>query len=136
MQPTHARWEQINDYEIEAEAKAKLSHGHFDEHMEEQVPTMFSPVKPIYSRNYMIIDTVYESPAYSNLGVPGPDGDSIDLGFNGLSGVSDEVKSLLPQECLGEFEKTLKAELDWKRKWGTESSDTLRNQPAIDKGVV
>ena len=132
MQPTHARWEQINDHE-EFDMK-HLTNGHGEDN--EAIPTMFTPVKPIYSKNFMIVDTVYESAPASHLGVPGPDGDAHDLGFNGLSSISDDIKAELPPECLEAFEKALEKELEWKNRWGTEIENTLRKAPPIDKGVV
>lgn len=133
MQPTHARWEQIDDH---AESRPKLTNGHTDGHDEGEVQSIFTPVKPIYSKNFMIIDTVYESAPASHMGVPGPDGDAHDLGFNGLSSVPDDIKSELPPDCLKAFEDALEKEMQWKNNWGTESSSTLRRAPAIDKGVV
>jgi chromatin structure-remodeling complex protein RSC7 len=133
MQPTHARWEQIND--VEDNDLKRLTNGHMVEH-EVAMPTIFAPVKPIYSKNFMIVDTVYESAPASNLGVPGPDGDAHDLGFNGLAGVPDDVKAELPPECLAAFEKALQKEMEWKNRWGTEIENTLRKAPPVDKGVV
>ena len=133
MQPTHARWEQIDDYEVET--NAKLLKDYAEPHKEDS-ESMFPPVKPIYSRNYMIVDTVYESSPSSNYGVPGPDGDAYDLGFNGLASVSNDIKSELPPECLVAFEEALEKEMQWKTKWGTESSDSNRKAPAIDKGLI
>jgi len=130
MQPTHARWEQIDDNEVEAKA---LTNGHTEEHM---VPSIFTPVKPIYSKNYMIVDTVYESSPSSTLGVPGPDGDFHDLGLNGLSGISEEIKAELPEECRLALEEALEKEMKWKNKWGSESQSGHRRAPIIDKGVV
>jgi chromatin structure-remodeling complex protein RSC7 len=132
MQPTHARWEQIDDH---AENRNMLANGHNGDH-EDKVQTIFTPVKPIYSRNFMIIDTVYNSAPSSHLGVPGPDGDAHDIGFNGLSSIPDDVKAELPADCLKAFEQALEKETQWKAQWGTESSSTLRRAPAIDKGVV
>jgi len=134
MQPTHARWEQIDDNEVQA--NGDLANGYKKDHQGSEVQSIFAPVKPIYSRNYMIVDTVYESPPASNLGVSGPDGDAYDLGFNGLSSVSDEIKTELPPECLKAFEDALAKELQWKSNWGTESTDAGRRQPAIDKGLI
>jgi len=134
MQPTHARWEQIDDHEVTA--NAKLSNGHAIDHEEGDTPSLFTPVKPIYSKNFMIVDTVYESAPASALGIPGPDGDAHDLGFNGLSNVSDEIKSELPPECRKAFEEALEKEVQWKSKWGTESEFGLRRAPTIDKGMV
>lgn len=132
MQPTHAKWIQVDDNEVEANSKL------LQDHAEEEggSKTIFSPVKPIYSRNYMIVDTVYESAPSSTYGVPGPDGDFHELGFNGLSSVSDAIKSELPPECLAAFEAALEKEMQWKNKWGTETSDSNRRAPAIDKGLI
>ncbi|KAF4633940.1 hypothetical protein G7Y89_g4179 [Cudoniella acicularis] len=132
MQPTHARWEQIDDHEVEA--NADLVNGDNQDHKQDESSSMFPPVKPIYSRNFMIVDTVYETPSASNLGVPGPDGDLYDLGFNGLSAVSDEIKAELPPECRGAFEEALAKENEWKSRWGSEGQSTHRRAPIIDKG--
>ena len=83
----------------------------------------------------MVVDTVFESAPRPNLGVPGPDGEFFDMGFNGLSAVSDDVKAELPPECLVAFEKALAAEKEWKGRWGSETTDGLRRAPKIDKGV-
>lgn len=133
MQPTHARWEQIDDH---AENRKLLANGHTNGDQEDEVHTIFTPVKPIYSRNFMIVDTAYQSAPSSHLGVPGPDGDAYDIGFNGLSSIPDDIKADLPLDCREAFEQALEKEIQWKTQWGTESSSTLRRAPAIDKGVV
>src|SRR3954451_4021778 len=116
MQPTHAKWVQIDDNDVEPDQK--LLKDHVEENDSVEAKSIFSPVKPIYSRNYMIVDTVYESAPSSSYGVPGPDGDVFDLGFNGLSTVSDEIKAELPPECLAAFENALEKEMQWKNNWG------------------
>jgi hypothetical protein len=94
MQPTHARWEQIDDNEVKFKGATANDQNLGDDQ------TIFPPVDPILSRNYMVVDTIYESAPASNLGVPGPDGGVYDIGFNGLSDISDDIKSDLPPECL------------------------------------
>lgn len=133
MQPTHARWEQIDDYSTQNSGLLTNGHTQDDEVAQK---TIFTPVKPIYSKNYMIVDTVYESAPASHLGVPGPDGDAHDLGFNGLSSVPENIKAELPPECLEAFDEALAKERQWKNHWGTESQNTMRRAPVIDKGVV
>ena len=133
MQPTHARWEQIDDNEIEA--KFRLINGHA-ESQDGEDKSIFTPVKPIYSKNFLIVDTVYESAPAVGLGVPGPDGDTYDLGFNGLSSVPEDIKDELPPECRQAFEEALNKEMQWKSKWGTESQFGHRIAPKIDKGMV
>lgn len=132
MQPTHARWEQINDYEVQE----KIENDEMEEPKADE--TMFTPVDPVISRNYMVIDTVFEAPPYdypSRL-VPGPDGDNFDMGFNGLSGVSNDVKDCLPPECREAFEKALEKEMEWKNKWSGEAVDGHRRMPKIFLGQV
>jgi chromatin structure-remodeling complex protein RSC7 len=132
MQPTHARWEQIDDYEVQE----KIENGEIEEPKAGE--TMFPPIDPVVSRNYMIIDTVFEAPPYnypSRL-VPGPDGDSFDIGFNGLSAVTDDVKDCLPPECREAFEEALEKETEWKSKWSGEAVDGHRRMPKIFLGQV
>jgi chromatin structure-remodeling complex protein RSC7 len=134
MQPTHARWEQIDDNEVQA--KLRLTNGHTEDHDEGEEKSIFPPVKPIYSKNFMIVDTVYQSAPSVNLGVPGPDGDAYDLGFNGLSSVPEAIRVELPPECRKAFEDALEKEMQWKNKWGTEGQFAHRRAPVIDKGMV
>ncbi|TVY35587.1 Chromatin structure-remodeling complex subunit [Lachnellula subtilissima] len=132
MQPSHARWEQIDDYEVQE----KIENGEIEEPKADE--TMFTPIDPVISRNYMVVDTVFEAPPYnypSRL-VPGPDGDSFDIGFNGLSGVSDDVKACLPPDCRAAFEEALEKETQWKNKWSGEAVDGHRRMPKIFLGQV
>ncbi len=133
MQPTHARWEQIDDHKTETKWNLLRN---YPGNEEDQTPSIFPPVKPIYSRNFMIVDTIYESGSASNLGIPGPDGDANDLGFTGLSTIPDHIKAELPLDCLRALEEVLNKEQKWKSKWGDESHFGHRRPPAIDKGVV
>ncbi|KAL3427825.1 nuclear localization protein [Phlyctema vagabunda] len=129
MQPTHAKWEQIDDHAAELGQNKSWE-------VNAPKETMFTPVKPVYSRNYMIVDTAYESSPSTNFGLPGPDGDAQDVGFNGLSSVPDDIKAELPPECLKAFEETLAKEQAWKNQFKTERLDTSRRAPAIDKGLI
>ncbi|CAG8955504.1 hypothetical protein HYFRA_00010371 [Hymenoscyphus fraxineus] len=129
MQPTHARWEHIDDEAVAAEI---LVNGQGTG----AAKTIFPPVNPVISRNHIIIDTVFETPPSFHLGVPGPDGHGVDLSFNGLEGVSDELKDLLPPECREAFEAALTKEKEWKSRWATEAEDGHRKAPKIDKGPM
>jgi chromatin structure-remodeling complex protein RSC7 len=133
MQPTHAKWFRFNDCEVEV--NDQLGNSQNTDHGSKN-PSIFTPVKSIYSRNYMIVDTAYETPTHSNLGIPGLDGDVYDIGFNGLSRVSEEIKAELPPKCSAAFEEALAKEMEWKNKWGTECSDSCRKDPIIDKGLI
>jgi len=101
-----------------------------------QSPSIFTPVKPILSRNFLIVDTLYENPPSSMLGVPGPDSNTYDLGFNGLSGVSEDILSELTPECRKAFNDALAKENEWKGRWSTEAVDAKRKAPIIDKGMI
>ena len=100
MQPTHARWE--------------------------EVPPSDSDVPPIVSRNYLVVDTHYESPPISGLGIPGPDGDFYDVGVNGLPDLDEEDLATLTPECRVAFEKAKVEEHEWKNQWHSESVDGAR----------
>lgn len=142
MQPTHARWEVAPDEADEAaNGVNRISlnfHSHDDDARLDDTKSVsiFAPVKPIYARNFLIVDTVYENPSSSHLGVPGPDGADYDLGFNGLSSVSDDVLNELPLECRKAFDEALAKEKEWKHRWGTETLDSKRKAPIIDKGLI
>ncbi|KAF7918039.1 hypothetical protein BELL_0077g00220 [Botrytis elliptica] len=137
MQPTHARWEQINDNEPQSPSADSS--------------TLFPPVKPFFSRNLMIVDTYMESSPSTHYGVPGPDGAGWDLsaggksngsagdnliGMDGLSGVSEDVLDVLPEDCRRAFEEAREREREWKGKWGSEVVDGGRRSVKVDKGLI
>lgn len=159
MQPTHARWERVppsTDFpatksingttiqksitDIVDQEDIKMTDGIEPQSLETTIqdkPTIFTPVNPIYTRNYLVVDTLYESPPTgSTSGIPGPDGDSYDVGFNGLSSVSEEIRNLLPEECRVAFEKAVGDELAWKGKWAGEAGDGMRAGMVIHKGFI
>ncbi len=130
LQPTHARWEQIDDNE------AALTADHKHEEDDDESRTIFLPVDPLVSRNFRVVDTIFESAPSSLYGLPGPDGDELDVGFNGLSSVPEDIKAELPPDCLKAFEEALAREKEWKSRWGTETQNGLRRPLKIDKGVI
>lgn len=100
--------------------------------------TMFPPVPAnIYDR-HVVQDIIYESPQYSNMGIPGPDGDVHDIGPNGMVSVANparpefmtpEILELLPPECKDTLAEACAREVEWKSKWRTESQDGERVPP-------
>lgn len=142
MQPTHIRWE-VAPVETSETVNGVNGISHITHRDDENLPdadaktvSIFAPVRPIYSRNFLIVDTVYENPPSSHLGVPGPDGNSDDVGFNGLSSVSVDIRNELPPDCRKAFDEALAKELVWKSRWGTEAVDSKRKAPIIDKGLI
>jgi len=135
MQPTHARWEAVHD-DVEAATSSMrtlMTSAHTPSH---SADTIFPPVPAVVARNFLVVDTVYESAPHSHLGIPGPDGEEMDIGYNGLSGVGEEIRELLPAECRRAFEEAVERERRWKGRWGTEERDGARRAPIIDKGMI
>ncbi|OBT73255.1 hypothetical protein VF21_08858 [Pseudogymnoascus sp. 05NY08] len=137
MQPTHARWEPVEGPLDAATAGMQaITVSTSTPPSPTAADTIFPPVPPQLARNFLIVDTVYENASHSHLGIPGPDGGDMDLGFNGLEGVGEDVKELLPAECREAFERALGRERVWKGGWGTEVEDGRRGRLVIDKGVI
>ncbi|KAK2765608.1 hypothetical protein FQN54_008462 [Arachnomyces sp. PD_36] len=113
--------------------------------------TIFTPIPPIYSRNFTIHDIHYETPANTSLGLPGPDGDALELGFGGsIPSAEDEesatdkegdinkildrcfandsVLAELPPECRAAYREAAEREWEWKKRWGGETRDGLRSE--------
>ncbi|SZF04513.1 unnamed protein product [Blumeria hordei] len=133
MQPSHARWVQID---ADDEVMQNSHNNDLAANKEDSCSSIFPPLMPMYSKNMLVVDTVYESAPASLLGIPGPDGDTLDIGFTGLSGVPEEIKSELPPDCRKAFDQALNMEQQWKSRWGSESEHSHRRPPIIDKGVV
>lgn len=158
MQPTHARWERLPP--PDPRVASKLTKGLStltlanetdtappaeDEPANdtERDPTtpadsIFSSIPSTLSRRWAIHDTVYETPPYSNQGVPGPDGDVHSLGSNGLISlanpdhpefVTPEILAELPPECKEALVETAAREWEWKTNWRSEVDDGARSHP-------
>ncbi|KAI9734675.1 MAG: hypothetical protein M1834_002276 [Cirrosporium novae-zelandiae] len=147
MQPTHARFELVSPSHSVHQSTNKSMNSNdayiFENGIQqsdtndpsineaEHTHTIFPPVAPIHARNFIVEDTVYESPPVSHLGIPGPDGDMVDIGFNGISNIEDDIVAELPPECRKAFEEAKQQELHWKGKWQTEHENGLRTNTKI-----
>lgn len=133
-QPTHARIEQVVDTE-DAEPPSS--------------PTIFTPTKPIVSRNFLVTDIYMEappagvSPAAYDIPFrtsPAERASSAQADFlspfRGLGSVPDDIRDLLPEDCRQAFDAAAKTEDEWFAKWGDESESTCRREPVIDKALV
>ncbi|CAP91329.1 Pc13g02600 [Penicillium rubens Wisconsin 54-1255] len=165
MQPTHARWERVSPApaSVPTELTANMnllnlsnggspsahenqtSHETQESHeattgetATERLATTFSPVPAHLHDRCVIQDIVYESPPYSNMGIPGPDGDVHDIGPNGLVSVANpehpefmtpEILELLPPGCKEALVDAAAQEVEWKSKWTSETKDGERTQP-------
>jgi chromatin structure-remodeling complex protein RSC7 len=136
MQPTHARIEQIADGEEPDQQPSSSS-------------TIFPPVKPSISRNFLIMDTHLETPpagvSASAYEVPfrtsqtdhEPSAAADFLSpFRGLAAVPDDIRDLLPEECRRAFDSARQKEETWFARWGDEARVTSRREPVVDKAIV
>lgn len=145
IQPTHAKWERLPDIS-ESTFNAQLLNGHANgitdltngvenvslgQQPAPSFKSIFYDVPKIVTRNYLVVDTLFESPPVAGLGIPGPDGDSIDMGSNGLPDVDEETISLLPQECRAALLEAKKNEIMWRTNWGIEKDDGARGELQI-----
>jgi chromatin structure-remodeling complex protein RSC7 len=140
MQPTHVRWEQVPP-PTQSESSPRLANGtahtsgdstsdpmSLDPSSHQQQPTIFTPVPPVVSRNYAVIDTAYTAPPITSAGDPGPDGSITDptSGSQGLSQIPQDLLDELPEDCRQAFEAARAAEVGWKKQWGGEGDSCLR----------
>jgi chromatin structure-remodeling complex protein RSC7 len=142
-QPTHVKWEELTA-DTSGRAPPKLTNGvsHLTNGVhhvnlngtakdEVSAPTIFTPVSRVISRNFLVVDTKYQSPPIAGLGIPGPDGDVLDVGQNGLPDVTDEILAELPPECRKAFEDAKMKEAQWRQNWGNEIQDGARGKLKI-----
>jgi chromatin structure-remodeling complex protein RSC7 len=157
MQPTHARWERVppSDLGNTAELMSTLSIANksmadaqsasaepadsADKPDDQTQKSIFPPVPLHTSDRYLVTDMVYESPPYSNMGIPGPDGDLCNMNPNGLASIANlnhpefmtpEILALLPDDCKDALIDAAAREIQWKSKWSTEALDGMRAQPS------
>lgn len=146
MQPTHAKWEESPQHSDVAPAShvnghiangvARLTDGVQqvnlnDKSTEESSQTIFDQVPPVVTRNFLITDTVLETPSTTGLGIPGPESDTPDVGANGLPPVDEETLALLPPDCRTAFLRAKQKEAEWKENWKTEREDGHRGRLRI-----
>ncbi len=137
MQPTHARIEQVANTGEPADASNGTE------------STIFTPLKPIVSRNYLVQDIHMETPpagvSQASYDVPFRHSTADRAAvyqsdflapFRGLGAVPDDVKELLPPECRKAFDEALHHEEDWHARWGNEADNMSRGKLVIDKAIV
>ena len=160
MQSSHARWERLP--QPHSRTATKLMNGmstlrltseertppssssspslpaNANEAVDDKDETIFAAIPSALTRRFAISDTYYESPQYSNMGLPGPDGDVQDIGGNGLISaanpmypefMSPEILAELPPECKDALAQAATAEWEWKTKWHRETVDGNRTYP-------
>jgi chromatin structure-remodeling complex protein RSC7 len=104
-QPTHARWEEVPSDETD-------------------VPTLVR-------QKYLVVDSLFQQPPFAGLGLPGPDGDFIDVGTNGLPNLDeDDLHNMSSQEREA-FAFAKSEEAEWRSQWAGEITDGARVKPRI-----
>jgi chromatin structure-remodeling complex protein RSC7 len=114
MQPTHARWEVVDDESV-PEGPSK--------------PSRFPHLDPVYGRNFRIHDVCLESAPESWLGRPGTEAEG-----QGLASIPPTLLEELPVDCLTALEEAKARESEWRGRWHSEHVDGLRARflPSID----
>jgi len=162
MQPTHVRWESVTPPDSNRPGRLRLlnsasavalgltngithqpSDNQLTSNPDSQIgdvnkpATIFPTVPAIFSRNFSIHDIYYESPPFTSLGLPGPDGDVLDLGSNGLISTSTKdgnpvfhasptVLAELSPDCQAAYREAAEREWEWKQLWRGENMDGAR----------
>ena len=140
MQPTHARWEWSKEYHVsdeEDEPQSRninlingVTHKSEDEAARAARPPLFTPVEERYISKLAIVDTRMQAPLFSGLPTPGPEGDEHPghefVPSTRLMDVPDEVRELLPLDCLQAFDERVEQEQAWVGRWGNEVHDGHR----------
>ena len=134
-QPTHARWERIP--EGEESVTPTMNGEHSSNHMNGDISaksqvkdeeTIFAKVPPSISRNFMVNDIVYVSPAMPDMPYPGPDGEVMDEFDTSLSSVPQDLIDLLDDQQRRDFLQARELESEWKTQWKSEAEDKLRGE--------
>ncbi|KAF1959645.1 hypothetical protein CC80DRAFT_489756 [Byssothecium circinans] len=99
-QPTHAKWEEI--------------------------PPEQSDVPPLVRKHYLVVDTYVQKPPYASLGLPGPDGNFLDVGTNGLPDLQDEDIRDMEPAVREAFLQAKQDESWWKDQFHSEAVDGAR----------
>lgn len=142
MQPTHVKWEELTPAEDHSTLKltngvSELTNGVHDVTLNGtnshpgQTPTLFAPISDVVTRNYLVVDTKFESPPVAGLGIPGADGDVLDVGPNGLPNVTEDILAEMPPECRKALEAAQATERQWKHQWSTELENGARGNLKI-----
>lgn len=88
-------------------------------------------VPPLVRRKYLVVDSIFQQPPFAGLGIPGPDGNFVDVGTNGLPDLdAEDEKSMKPEE-LKSFKQIKTEEQEWRSEWGGETTDGARSKPRI-----
>ncbi|KAB8338869.1 hypothetical protein FH972_021813 [Carpinus fangiana] len=150
MQPTHARWEHLpSTADDEPPAKKRRVNGTLtngdvvmingDSHVKDTAPS-FPAVSDVIARNFLVIDSYFQSPPHAAWAPPGPspytdaEHERFDIPRPGLPILTEEELNDLPEECRQALQHSSREEDKWKSSWSTESHDGGRAKLRIGVG--
>ncbi|KAL8944542.1 MAG: hypothetical protein Q9211_000553 [Gyalolechia sp. 1 TL-2023] len=123
MQPTHARWEACDANSVSPDTESANE--------DREVDTKFFQIPSVLERNFLIADTYFASPLVTSFGIPGPDGDVLDVGPLGLPVMSGSAAVSMPFDSRRALQSTQQEASKWKTLWKGESADGARAQLRI-----
>lgn len=157
-QPTHARWEAVSAPPPSKKRKFEAMDGEFkalipDSNTHEQPTTngepsptqlqltseespssIFPPLSKLITRNYLVVDTHFQTPPHASFPPPGPDAHLANNTLN-LPDLDAQDLADLPEDCRNAFLDAKRAEGEWRGMWGSEKRDGWRGVLRIGVGV-
>lgn len=114
MQPTHGRWEKLDDTESRDD---------------DGISQRLARLPSIYARNFRIHDFCLETAPESAFREPG-----YRVNENDLSSIPSHIIEELPEECMGALQEAQQRERAWQSRWTAEKRDGLRTHflPSVD----
>lgn len=165
MQPTHAKWEPVEQrmppstkgpHDAMANGTPAplvngISHGHGHGHghepqtePDEDHLNRLQPPSQLTARNYLVADTYYVTPPDASLPCPGPSNNTSEMQTpldgrppdGGLPDLDDEDLALLPEGARAAYLRAKGVEGAWRGMWGCEGTDGMRASLRIGVGVL
>ncbi|KAJ8607710.1 hypothetical protein MRB53_040098 [Persea americana] len=152
MQPTHARWSQQADGSPDHSNGAKvridplrgtdegigqtMANGSSESATSLQEPesTTFPSIPNVVARNYLVIDTHFQTPKYTTF--PAPRAEHLTAPATSLPGVSEIDLAMLPGDCRAALIEARGNANAWSEAWGCEARDGGRAALKIGIGGI
>jgi chromatin structure-remodeling complex protein RSC7 len=134
MQPTHAYWEAIEpEPSTNGLAKLAITNGTTPSSPTEEEatePSIFPNPPAIYTRNFLITDTLLTAPKHTSLTLPSTTNSSVlapeHIGIPSLEDTPDDILALLPEDCKKAFLEERKERKEWAGAFADETTGGMR----------